>query len=233
MSKPTPAEVLHFIATKEPLERTLERFPSLSRRDLDALLDAVASAATPSAPPHPQSTSVATRPAAERDAPSFVPTAVGRPARGPSRVSTEVGGPRRTIGEHRVLQVYSDGAARGNPGPAGAGAVLMTPDGEIVERLGRFLGHATNNYAEYMGLIIGLERARELGAAEVEVFADSELMIRQLQGRYQVKAPNLKPLFAETTALLRGFEQVKLKHVRRELNAEADEMSNRAIDEEL
>ncbi|HWV39080.1 MAG TPA: ribonuclease HI family protein [Vulgatibacter sp.] len=205
MSKPSPAEVLRFIAAEEPLERTLRRFPTITRADLAGLLEALARAA-------------ASREAAVASAapPSPPPRARGREA-----------------GQHRVLRVYSDGAARGNPGPAGAGAVLTTPDGEVVERLGRYLGRNTNNYAEYMGLILGLERARELGAQEVHVFADSELLIRQLEGRYQVKAPNLRPLFARATALLRGFDRVRLAHVRRELNAEADEMSNRAIDERM
>ncbi len=98
------------------------------------------------------------------------------------------------------LRVYSDGAARGNPGPAGAGAVLVEPTGQVVDRLGKFLGVQTNNFAEYIGLLIGLRRARELGVREVEVFADSELMIRQLGGRYQVKSPSLRP------ALRRGAE---------------------------
>jgi ribonuclease HI len=109
----------------------------------------------------------------------------------------------------------------------------MAPDGQIIERLGRFLGANTNNYAEYMGLIIGLERAHELGASQVEVLADSQLMIRQLGGTYKVKAENLKPLHAEASALLRRFDRVKLVHVPRELNKDADEMSNRAIDERM
>jgi len=133
---------------------------------------------------------------------------------------------------HRV-RVYSDGAARGNPGPSGAGAVLVEPSGQVVDRLGKFLGVQTNNYAEYMGLILGLKRARELGATEVEVFADSELMIRQLGGRYQVKSPSLRPLYEEALRLLNDFSRVKLVHVPREMNTAADEMSNRAIDERL
>lgn len=131
------------------------------------------------------------------------------------------------------IRVYSDGAARGNPGPAGAGAVLVEPNGQVVDRLGKFLGTQTNNYAEYMGLILGLQRARELGVREVEVYADSELMIRQLGGRYQVKSPSLRPLYEEALELLNGFSRVKLVHVPREMNAAADEMSNRAIDERL
>lgn len=131
------------------------------------------------------------------------------------------------------VRVYSDGAARGNPGLSGAGAVLVAPSGHVVDRLGKFLGVQTNNYAEYMGLLIGLRRAKDLGAREVEVFADSELMIRQLGGRYQVKSPTLRPLYEEAIRLLKDFSRVKLVHVPREMNAAADEMSNRAIDERL
>lgn len=131
------------------------------------------------------------------------------------------------------LRLYSDGAARGNPGPAGAGAVLVEPSGQVIDRLGKFLGHQTNNYAEYQGLLMGLKRARELGVREVEVFADSELMIRQLGGRYQVKSPSLRPLYEEALKWLNEFERVKLVHVPREMNRAADEMSNRAIEERL
>lgn len=131
------------------------------------------------------------------------------------------------------LRVYSDGAARGNPGPSGAGAVLVGPSGQVVERLGKYLGIQTNNYAEYMALILGLRRARELGVREVEVFADSELMIRQLGGRYQVKSPSLRPLYEEALRLLNDFARVKLVHVPREMNTATDEMSNRAINERL
>lgn len=131
------------------------------------------------------------------------------------------------------LRLYSDGAARGNPGPAGAGAVLVEPSGQVVDRLGKFLGHQTNNYAEYQGLLLGLRRARELGVREVEVFADSELMIRQLGGRYQVKSPSLRPLYEEALKVLNEFERVKLVHVPREMNRAADEMSNKAIEERM
>jgi ribonuclease HI len=131
------------------------------------------------------------------------------------------------------LRLYSDGAAKGNPGPAGAGAVLVEPSGQVVDKLGKFLGHQTNNYAEYMGLLIGLKRARELQVRELEVFADSELMIRQLAGRYQVKSPSLRPLYEEALKLLNEFERVKLVHVPREMNRAADEMSNRAIEERM
>ncbi|WNG34582.1 ribonuclease HI family protein [Archangium minus] len=131
------------------------------------------------------------------------------------------------------LKLFSDGAARGNPGPAGAGAVLMDTEGRVVARLGRFLGVQTNNYAEYMGLLLGLKHALSLGVKQLEVAADSELLIRQLQGRYQVKSPTLRPLYEEAVALLKQFPRVKLAHVPREKNKAADEMSNRAIDERM
>jgi ribonuclease HI len=131
------------------------------------------------------------------------------------------------------LLVYSDGASRGNPGPAGAGAVISEPGGAVLRRLGRFLGSATNNVAEYEGLLLGLAGALEGGAREVHVRADSELLIRQLEGRYQVKHPALRPLFQKAKALLARFDRVRLEHVPRAQNAQADEMSNRAIDEKM
>ena len=111
--------------------------------------------------------------------------------------------------------------------------MLVEPNGRVVERLGKFLGVQTNNYAEYMGLLLGLKRAKDLGVQEVEVFADSELMIRQLNGTYQVKSPSLRPLYEEVLELLNQFGRFKLVHVPREMNAMADEMSNRAIDEKM
>jgi ribonuclease HI len=131
------------------------------------------------------------------------------------------------------VRVFSDGAARGNPGPAGAGAVLTDTSGNVIARLGRYLGRQTNNVAEYEGLLLGLKHARELGFREVEVRADSQLLIRQLKGEYAVRHAGLKPLHAEVLRLLRSFDRFDLRHVPREDNALADEMSNRAIDEEM
>jgi ribonuclease HI len=133
----------------------------------------------------------------------------------------------------RSIRVYSDGAARGNPGPAGAGAVLTDSAGNVIARLGRYLGRQTNNVAEYEGLLLGLKHARELGYREVEVRADSQLLIRQLKGEYAVRHAGLKPLHAEALRVLRSFDRFDLQHVPREENALADEMSNRAIDEEM
>jgi ribonuclease HI len=159
--------------------------------------------------------------------------AAGRLAALPPEPAPTPPAPAETPSPPGLLRLFSDGAARGNPGPAGAGAVLMDAEGRVVARLGRFLGIQTNNYAEYMGLLLGLRHARTLGVKELEVLADSELLIRQLQGRYQVKSPTLRPLYEEAVGLLRQFPRVKLAHVPREKNKAADEMSNRAIDERL
>jgi ribonuclease HI len=140
--------------------------------------------------------------------------------------------PAPTVAGPRRVRVYSDGASRGNPGLAGAGAVLADPaTGVVLTRLKRFLGAQTNNVAEYEAVLLGLRGALELGVKEVEVYADSQLMIRQLDGQYAVKAPGIKPLYAQAMALLKQFEKVKLVHIPREQNTDADDMSNRAIDE--
>ncbi len=126
--------------------------------------------------------------------------------------------------------LHSDGAARGNPGLAGAGAVLYGPDGEPVARLTRFLGETTNNVAEYQALIMGLAEALERGVRVLAVRLDSELIVRQLDGSYRVKAPGLKPLFEKARTLLGRFERVDVAHVPRADNAEADRLANLAID---
>ncbi len=129
--------------------------------------------------------------------------------------------------------LYTDGAARGNPGPAGAGAYICTMEGDVVAEIAEYLGKTTNNVAEYQGLIFGLKELIALGAEEVEIRADSELMVRQLNGRYRVKHPNLIPLYREVLDLLRKIPSFKIVHVRREENEEADRLSNLAIDQHL
>ncbi len=123
----------------------------------------------------------------------------------------------------------TDGGSRGNPGPAGAGFVIEV-DGEIVCRGGRFLGSQTNNYAEYLAFIWGLENVAALGYSAVTVMADSELLVKQINGQYRVKNEGLKPLHARATALLRLFATHQVTHVRREFNEAADAMANEAMD---
>jgi ribonuclease HI len=131
------------------------------------------------------------------------------------------------------LVVHVDGGSRGNPGPAAAAAVLSTPDGDVVDEAAVTLGRTTNNVAEYRGLLLGLERAKALGATEVEVVNDSELVAHQVNGRYKVKHPDMKPLHAEALAALGGFERWSVRPVPRAQNAEADALVNQALDGEL
>jgi ribonuclease HI len=126
-----------------------------------------------------------------------------------------------------------DGGARGNPGPAAAAAVVSTPDGEVLDEAAITLGTATNNVAEYRGLLLGLERARALEATEVEVVNDSELVARQVNGVYKVKHPDMRPLHAEALRALDGFERWTVRTVPRAQNADADALVNQALDAAL
>jgi len=126
--------------------------------------------------------------------------------------------------------VHVDGGARGNPGPAAAAAVLSTPAGEVLDEAAVTLGTATNNVAEYRGLLLGLERARTLGATEVDVVNDSELVARQVNGIYKVKHPDMRPLHAAALQALGGFERWSVRSVPRADNAAADALVNQALD---
>jgi ribonuclease HI len=130
----------------------------------------------------------------------------------------------------RALIVNADGAARGNPGPAGIGVHITAPDGSVVDDIAEGLGETTNNVAEYTAAIRGLERASELGADHVTLRSDSQLLINQLSGRYRVKTPHLVPLFRRARALAAGFSTIRFEHVRRELNVEADRLANEGVD---
>jgi ribonuclease HI len=128
------------------------------------------------------------------------------------------------------LVVNVDGGARGNPGPAAVAAVVATPDGEVIERTGELIGEATNNVAEYRAMLLGIERARALGAREVELIGDSELIVRQLRGEYKVKDRNLAELHRRARASLAELERWSVRNVRREHNAEADRIVNETLD---
>lgn len=126
--------------------------------------------------------------------------------------------------------LYADGAARGNPGPAGSGALLLDERGEVLAELSLALGTATNNVAEYRALILGLEEARRRGIDRILVRLDSQLVVRQMQGLYKVKHPGLRPLALRAGALLAEFAERTIEHIPREENSRADALANRAID---
>jgi ribonuclease HI len=131
---------------------------------------------------------------------------------------------------HEVLVLNVDGGARGNPGPAAIGVVVSAPDGALVEELAETIGEATNNVAEYTALLRGLERAAALGAKQVEVINDSELVAKQVNGLYAVKHAAMVPLHARAQDALAGFESWSIRSVPRAQNAAADELVNRALD---
>ncbi len=126
--------------------------------------------------------------------------------------------------------VHVDGGSRGNPGPAAAGAVVSTPEGEVLDESAETLGVCTNNVAEYRALLLGLARAKELGATEVEVVNDSELIAKQVNGQYKVKHADMKPLHAGALQVLSGFDRWKVRTVPRAQNSHADALVNQALD---
>jgi ribonuclease HI len=254
VAKPVLAELLRFIAANEDLPRALQRYSGYDRDTLGKLINAAADrveeAEKAREPAGPGAGSkglkvrrqsdvekAAARAAeeldeamelskSERDKRKKQRLAEEERERAAAAAAAEAERAKRT-------RLYTDGAARGNPGPAGAGAVIISADGHIVAKIGKFLGDSTNNVAEYMGLILGLKRAKAMGIKELDVYSDSELLVKQLAGDYAVKADHLRPLYDEVRTLLKGFSEIQVRHIPREENAQADAMSNRAIDERL
>ena len=130
-----------------------------------------------------------------------------------------------------ALIAHIDGGARGNPGPSGYGVLIEDASGKRVDGLSRYLGHHTNNHAEYMGLLAALEYALGHGHRALKVYSDSELMVRQIQGRYKVRSPGLLDLYQQAKSLIARLGWFNIEHVLREKNREADELANRAMDE--
>lgn len=130
------------------------------------------------------------------------------------------------------LIIYTDGGSRGNPGPAGIGVAIYDKD-ILVGEIGEYIGEATNNVAEYKALVRGLEECRRLGAARVKVFADSELLVKQINGQYKVKNEGLFPLYQEAYFLSKGFDNFSIAHIKREKNKIADALANRGMDDEM
>ncbi|MBI4126338.1 MAG: ribonuclease HI family protein [Deltaproteobacteria bacterium] len=126
--------------------------------------------------------------------------------------------------------LYSDGAARGNPGPAGAGATILKADGTVVGEVCTYLGEMTNNQAEYRALLLALDKASTLGATQITIYADSELLVRQVKGEYRVRDAGLKPLFHDVMGRLQKLDGYTIQHIPREKNKRADQLANLAID---
>lgn len=137
---------------------------------------------------------------------------------------------RSTTESMPKLTVNVDGGARGNPGPAAIGVVVRNDDGAVVEQVGETIGTATNNVAEYRALLRGIELAAAHGADEVELIGDSELIVRQIEGRYKVKHADMKELHSQAKTMLADFDSWSIRHVKRAQNADADELVNEALD---
>lgn len=133
----------------------------------------------------------------------------------------------------KKLVIYTDGGARGNPGPAAAGVVFYNDEQEKVAEFSEFLGHATNNQAEYKSLILALEKTKAYKLKEIEVFLDSELVVNQLNGNYRVKNEGLKPLYQQVLALISKFDKISFSHTLREGNKLADKLVNKVLDSKL
>lgn len=126
--------------------------------------------------------------------------------------------------------MHTDGGARGNPGPAGIGVVLLSDSGKVIGEIARGIGIATNNEAEYAALIAGLEMARDEGVEELDIFLDSQLVVSQVKGEWKIKKDHLRPLAVKARSLLDGFERTSLNHVKRAENADADALANQGMD---
>jgi ribonuclease HI len=129
-----------------------------------------------------------------------------------------------------AIKIFSDGGARGNPGPAGIGAVIYDAKGQVIAEISEFLGTATNNQAEYKALIAALKKAKELGVKELECYLDSELVVKQLKREYKVKNADLAPLFLQIHNLTISFKNITFHHIPREQNKVADKLANLAMD---
>jgi ribonuclease HI len=130
-----------------------------------------------------------------------------------------------------ALIAFIDGGARGNPGPAGYGVRVESEQGDLIEEFHGFLGSATNNVAEYNGLLAALRFAQQHGCRSLRIKSDSELLVKQMTGAYRVKHPGLKPLYEQASSLARAFDRISYDHVRREQNKHADRLANLAMDE--
>lgn len=131
--------------------------------------------------------------------------------------------------KNKKLLLYTDGGSRGNPGPSGIGVIILDSKRKKIKESSKYIGETTNNVAEYSALVCGLEEAASLGADEIVVYMDSELLAKQLNGEYRVKDENIKALFEKALGILKNFSSFEIKHIAREKNKEADKLVNKAI----
>ncbi len=192
---PSHETVLRHLAQTLSVAKTFRRFPSLTAKNLQEILQRCADRA--------------------REDPKNAPVLAPRP-------------PRK---EPPEFFIYADGASRGNPGEAGAGAVISDVRGRTLKEVKCFLGMTSNNVAEYRALILSLEKALELGARSVSIFLDSELVVRQIRGEYRVREPHLKTLHQKAEEILNQFSYYRIVHIPREENRRADQLANEAIDQ--
>jgi ribonuclease HI len=148
----------------------------------------------------------------------------------PADSPTPADPPQQPPKKPRHLFLYVDGAASGNPGPAGAAALVKDAEGDTLLEKARAFGPATNNVAEYQALLLGLELAAQLKPDVLTIRSDSELLVRQVAGQYKVRAPHLKPLLRQVQRLLAPFETVEIEHIPRTRNAEADKLARKALE---
>jgi ribonuclease HI len=161
-------------------------------------------------------------------------------AENPSLTKADVDGIFQRLSSHVRSQtapgekftIHVDGGSRGNPGPGGIGVVILGSDGQVVEEITESIGRCTSNEAEYQALLRGIRRAKDLGARDLTIKSDSELLVKQLNGVYRIKSPNLLPLCREVMALLRQFAKWKALHIPREENTRADMLANLGIDQQ-
>jgi ribonuclease HI len=132
-----------------------------------------------------------------------------------------------------LTTIYTDGGARGNPGPAGIGAVIYNQKGEEMATISKYIGKATNNQAEYQALIAALKKAKDLNIKEVIVYLDSELIVKQINREYRVKDQDLAKLFLEVHNLILSFKKIEFFHIKREKNQRADQLANQAMDKQI
>ncbi|MGC2424700.1 MAG: ribonuclease HI family protein [Nitrospirota bacterium] len=216
------SEALLLLAGTLSVRALMKEHPEVGKEGLRALLMEAARAVGEG--------ELAAGPKARQEAFEFISATVT--AEAPESVGAQKK-PTAPVEKSRSLRIFTDGASRGNPGEAGIGVLIEDSSGSRLKEIRRYLGKATNNQAEYAALLTGLQASREMGAEDVSVFADSELLVKQMKGEYKVKHPLLLPLYTEAKTLTSGLKKFRITHIPRAQNAHADALANEAIDKKI